>query len=458
MIHRAKYLLASEEKNKCSFFYQMWYNLNILCTQQQNIGFVGIIMPVLNGIYADTPFDTKEIRQADLNIANKYRSNPLRWKGQFSPQLVQVLLNKYSNRETTVFDPFLGSGTVLLESGIAGLKASGTEINPAAAMLARTYHLINVPVDSRRSHLQVVSNLLHAEFLSNLPLLQSIEEDRPETNFEAGKLKLVDLLSMVDNRFQRGLLETLITLIDFYQSDISIKKIFKVWTNLRKLVVELPFSRQPIAVFLSDAREIPLSDSSIDLVITSPPYINVFNYHQQYRASMEALDWNLLKVSKSEFGANRKHRSNRFLTVVQFCLDMAQTLGALARVCSSGARLIFVVGRESKVKGTRLFNGEIVTEVCHRALGFNLILKQQRVFRNSFGQSIFEDILHFSPPIKYPQPNVYLETARSIAQQTLEKSYSTAPEKSKNDIRLALKNINNVQASPLFDAKNVRGS
>ena len=413
------------------------------------------MMPILNGIYADTPFDMEEILQADLNIANKYRSNPLRWKGQFSPQLVQVLLDKYSNRDTTVFDPFLGSGTVLLESGMAGLKANGTEINPAAAMLAQTYHLINIPVDSRRSHLQAVSSLLHAEFLPNLPLFQNIDGDQGETSFEAVKLKLVGLLSKVDDRFQRGLLETLITLLDFYQTDISAKKIFKVWTNLRKLVVGLPFSCQPISVFLSDAREVPLADSSIDLVITSPPYINVFNYHQQYRASMEALNWNLLKVSRSEFGANRKHRGNRFLTVIQFCLDIAQTLSELARVCRSGARLIFVVGRESTVKGTRFFNGEIVTEVCHRALGFNLILKQQRVFRNNFGQSIFEDILHFSPPIKYSPPRVYLETARKVAQETLEESYSTVPEKSKKDIRLALKNISNVHASPLFNTKNV---
>ena len=94
-------------------------------------------MSILTGIYADTPFNTEEILQADLNIANKYRSNPLRWKGQFSPQLVQVLLDKYSVNNSVVFDPFLGSGTVLLESGIAGLKASGTEINPAAVMLAQ---------------------------------------------------------------------------------------------------------------------------------------------------------------------------------------------------------------------------------------------------------------------------------------------------------------------------------
>ena len=419
--------------------------------------FVGIIMPILNGIYVDTPFDTEEILQADLNIANKYRSNPLRWKGQFSPQLIQVFLDNYSDSDSIVFDPFLGSGTVLLESGMAGLKASGTEINPAAVMLAQTYRFINVPVDLRRSHLQVVSNLLHNEFLPELPLFQNIEQSQKETNFEVVKLKLVSLLSKVDNRFQCGLLETLITLLDFYQTDISAKKVFKVWGNLGELVVKLPFSYQSIEVFLSDAREVPLSNTSVDLVITSPPYINVFNYHQQYRASMEALNWNLLKVSRSEFGANRKHRGNRFLTVVQFCLDMAQTFNELARVCRSGARLIFVVGRESMVKGTRFFNAEIVTEVCHRAVGFNLTLKQQRVFRNNFGQSIFEDILHFSPPIEYPRPEVYLKKAREVAQETLEASYSTVPEKSKKDIKLALKNIYSVHPSPLFSVDGMKG-
>ena len=354
-------------------------------------------MPILNGIYANTPFDTEEILQDDLNITNKCRSNPLRWKGQFSPQLVQVFLNTYSNLDSIVFDPFVGSGTVLLESGMAGLSASGTEINPAAAMLAQTYCFINVPVYLRRSHLKAVSNLLQNEFLRELPLFQDIERSQSELDSEATKLKLIGLLLKVDDCFQCSLLETLITLLDFYQADISVEKIFKVWANLKEHVTKLPFSYQSIEVFLSDARKTPLSNSSVDLVITSPPYINVFNYHQQYRASMEALNWNLLKVSRSEFGANRKHRANRFLTVIQFCLDIAQTLSELARVCRSGARLIFVVGRESMVKGTRFFNGEIVAEICHRSLGFNLILKQQRVFRNSFGQSIFEDILHFSP-------------------------------------------------------------
>ena len=119
-----------------------------------------------SSIYARTALDRLEVSQAALNIEKKCRSNPLPWRGQFSPQLVQVLLNKYADRNTVVLDPFVGSGTVLLEAGRAGLEAFGTEVNPAAVTLARTYRFINVPVEFRQSCLDEVSALL----LHRLPM------------------------------------------------------------------------------------------------------------------------------------------------------------------------------------------------------------------------------------------------------------------------------------------------
>jgi hypothetical protein len=264
------------------------------------------------------------------------------------------------------------------------------------------------------------------------------------------KAKLVELSSAVEPRLQNQILETLIVLLDFFKPDLSADKVFTVWNKLQSLVIELPFSERPIQVFHADARKTPLPDSSVNLVITSPPYINVFNYHQQYRASMESLHWDLLRVARSEIGSNRKHRGNRFLTVIQFCLDIAQSLNELVRVCRPGTRLIFIVGRESMVRGTPFFNGEIVTEVSHRALGFDLILKQERVFRNRFGQDIFEDILHLAPPVSKPD-HAFLERARTIAQDVLEFALAQAPDKAKEGIELALTNINQVSPSPLFN-------
>ncbi|HRF93979.1 MAG TPA: hypothetical protein PLZ51_02230, partial [Aggregatilineales bacterium] len=81
----------------------------------------------------------------------------------------------------------------------------------------------------------------------------------------------------------------------------------------------MPYSTMPIDVILADARAMPVPQQSIDFVLTSPPYINVLNYHQQYRTSIESFGYNILQIAKSEIGSNRKHRSNRFLTVIQYC-------------------------------------------------------------------------------------------------------------------------------------------
>ena len=49
-----------------------------------------------------------------------------------------------------------------------------------------------------------------------------------------------------------------------------------------------------------------------------------------------------------------------------------------------------------------------------------------------------------------------LEVAREVAQEALEASLFTAPEKSKKDIMLALQNIDGVQPSPFFDLKDMK--
>lgn len=408
-------------------------------------------MSHLAGIYAKTPLNQSDIPQSDLNIAKKSRSNPLRWNGQFSPQLIQVLLNAYAGPDAVLFDPFLGSGTLLLEAGLAGLSASGTEINPAAVTLAQTYRLMNVPLERRRTHLTHISSLLQPHFLPALPLFHSHADLQTAANPDAIKSTLLNLVTQVEDQLQQQLIKTLIVLVDFSKPNLSAEKVLKAWSKLSKVVTQLPYSEQAIDIFHTDARQVPRTRSSVDLVITSPPYINVFNYHQQYRKSMECLNWNVLQVAKSEIGSNRKHRGNRFLTVIQFCLDIAQTLHELARVCRANGRLIFVVGRESKVRGTAFFNSEIVAEIAHRAVGFDLILRQERVFQNRFGKRIIEDILHFSPPSTHHVPTHYLEVVKSIAKEVLQRAYPTTADKSKAGIIAAIEQIDRIQPSPLFE-------
>jgi hypothetical protein len=158
------------------------------------------------------------------------------------------------------------------------------------------------------------------------------------------------------------------------------------------LLTELEKRSASGTCLLSDARQSPLSDGSVDAVITSPPYINVFNYHQNYRPAVEMLGWRPLQAAPSEIGANRKHRMNRFLTVIQYCLDMRLSLRETARVMRPNAPLIIVLGRTSNVLGASFRNGEIIRSLLKSSGCFGEAETAQRVFTNRFGERIFEDI------------------------------------------------------------------
>ncbi len=219
------------------------------------------------------------------------------------------------------------------------------------------------------------------------------------------------------------------------------------WCKLRDRVLALPFSDAPIKAVNCDARTLPLAAEQVDIVVSSPPYINVFNYHQQFRKSVELMGWDLLEVAKSEIGSNRKHRGNRFLTVIQYCLDMFAVLEELRRVCKPNAHIIFIVGRESNVRKTVFFNGEIVADVAVRCTAFQFISRQERVFQNRFGAMIYEDILHFKPR----SPNGHaLTTPSELAREILTAALARVPEESTRDLRDALQRIDMVGSSALY--------
>lgn len=395
--------------------------------------------------FLNIPINRTEISQARLNIEDKTRSNPLKWNGQFSPQFVEILLDTYAFTGCHIFDPFLGSGTVLLESGRRNLAAQGTEVNPAAFMLSRTYEFINVALNKRRTYLDSLSQKLELKF--PLPIFRS-PTHRSEDFFDT---ELQRLLGESNDGLEKRLVETLIVLLDLKGHQLTEQKIDTTWQKIVNHIRKLPYSVEPIEAFNADARSTPVEDNWAELVVTSPPYINVFNYHQQYRTSLEFLNYDLLEVAKSEIGSNRKHRGNRFLTVVQYCLDIALVFQELRRISRSNARWIIVVGRESSVRGTPFYNAQIVTEVVRCVTGYDLLLKQERCFKNRFGQNIFEDILHFRVDKAF-EHNLDSSVVRNIARLALEGVYDIAPIEVRSDIQQALQQIDKVMPSPLLDS------
>lgn len=377
-----------------------------------------------------------------VNIKEKTRSNLFTWRGQFSPQLIEQLLCNYASETDVVFDPFLGSGTILFESALLGLKASGCEINPAAVSFAKIYELINKP---RKNVIDSIGNIekLVSKYTNDLPLFESADIK----DFES---EILDALSDETEDITRTILLALITGLDFETKKLDVKRINNVWGTLRSNIENLPQSKVKLRCYQRDSRKTSLNKKSVDFVVTSPPYINVFNYHQNYRKSIEKTGVDVLAVAKSEIGANRKFRQNRFLTVVQYCMDMSQVFCELGRICTDNAKIIFIVGRESNVRRTSFKNAMLITSVA-KVCGFHLEGEQQRVFTNKFGESIYEEILRFSI-VKSSVGDTLVES-RKIGQKALKKALSYCEEEVKDEIKEALQKSNNIDVSPILKTK-----
>ncbi len=400
-----------------------------------------------DGVFASMPTDRVAIDQAKLDIREKTRSASLQWQGQFSPQLIDAILDHYP-RAKRIADPFVGSGTLLHEVSRRGLHGIGVEVNPAAHLLSRFYELVSTHSDARRKLLTQISGLLDGV---QAPYSASHTQN-PHTDWHNN---LVQVWQSAERGTGKEIfLGTLLVLLDAGNGLEAKKRLPKVFKQLSSLLEELPIQAQnTISAVLGDARSLGSVASNIDLVVTSPPYINVYNYHQKYRRSVEAMGWKPLKSARSEIGSNRKHRGNRVLTVIQYCLDMADVLLETRRVLKPKGTAVFVVGRESRVRKTPFYNGEIIAEIAVRACALSLELKQERVFRNRFGQDIYEDILHFRRRTgeRVASRAAIERMVLGVAEEVLQSTLDSCPDESRADVAQALSSLESVTRSPLLE-------
>ena len=406
---------------------------------------------LLHGAFSNTPLDRDSIAQSRLDIAKRLRTNHFPWTGQFSPQFAEAVLSAYGPASGVVVDPFVGSGTSLVEAARLGLAANGADLNPAALALARVYELVNLERQDRALVLDEMDGAL-AEGIGppHGPLFSAAsEESAHRADIEA---TLVEIWREARHEPMEILAAALVVLCDFHQRHLDADKVHATWRRLARIVRTLPESPSPIKVSHADARDLPMETDSADVVFTSPPYINVFNYHQKYRRSVEALNWDILAIARSEIGSNRQNRGNRFLTVVQYSLDMALAMREAARVTRRRGRLIFVLGRESKVRGTAFYNGELIAELAVRCAGLKLERRQERVFRNRYGADIHEDILHLRTAREIPGERECLETARHVAGEVLGRTAACfrAPEKERQGLDEAIEQLSEVSPSPML--------
>lgn len=388
---------------------------------------------MLNTIeFLNSTINRDEIPQSELNIDARVRTNLFSWNGQFSPQFVETILRKYCAPGQVILDPFAGSGTVLCEAARLGLSAYGIELNPAAYYMSKLFELCNI------DKMEIQHELTR---LTEDIMLAMQQED---LLFEITKLY------NTTSELLKNIIGLYIVILDIYNHELTSEWVMKKWLQILEIVGKIPHSDKKISVLLSDARRINLQDNTIDFVLTSPPYINVFNYHQKYRRSVENIGFDILRIAHAEIGANRKFRSNRLYTVIQYCIDMSLAISEILRVCNQDSRIVFVIGRESTVLGYSFCNSVLIDEIMSSIFLCKRILRQERCFKNRYGQMIYEDILHYSKDAIISEIDLddVVESARMIALTALlEKQSIPSTNERKDLLQDAIKSVEKIEKS-----------
>ncbi len=321
----------------------------------------------------------RDVSKIDWNVTSRTKTSAFPWRGQFTPDLVSKLFDRYDTEMGLILDPFMGSGTVIAESIIRGRGVVGVELNPAAYILSSLFELSKSSKEERARMVDRCESKIDT-------LINLVSEEDLFSTF-AKKIE-----QMTDSS-TRIIFSTVFLLAAKNSKNLSQRELKKAFLQVSEVLADLPNNSNVVSMYCGDARYVNLDSSSVGFVVTSPPYINVFNYHQNYRLAVEALGWKVLERAKTEIGSNRKHRGNRLYTVIQYAIDMALFINELDRLLMKDGVAAIVVGRESNVRGMSFKNADIFRKLFKHFENLNLIDEHTRRFTSRYGTLVYEEIL-----------------------------------------------------------------
>ena len=389
------------------------------------------------------------LEQNKLDVVNKQRSNYFNWKGQFTPEFVEYLLESYASDNSIIADPFSGSGTVLSEAIRKNLVCIGYEVNPSAYFMSKFYEYAMYTQDERRKLFDEFRQTIGL-YVNKMPKNLMVYVDSPD--YRVSYANLLDFATYAAKNIDSKLVPLIINVLFLSEKDkkMGLKdSLIRNIVYMRDLFFSLPYTTKSVIANLGDARSLGLKYKNlVDLVITSPPYINVFNYHQNYRGIVECFGYDILKVAASEIGSNRKNRQNRFKTVVQYAIDMGHTLLNTSLALKPGGRMVFVVGRESMVRKTPFYNSRIIEDAVNVIPAIEVESVNERKFSNRYGECIYEDIITIVK--NKNDEDVDLKVFENIGLNHIKNALSYASSELEGDLLAILSKKETVIESPIY--------
>lgn len=303
--------------------------------------------------------------------------------GRFVPQIPAALIGSLTSPGDRVIDPFCGSGTTLVEAQRLGRLGLGIDLNPVSCLVSRSKTLTLLADQVSKLLLGALDRLTsfrleNASPVSNLeevPVdVQLVKWYHPETGeqlraiwaFINSQINLTErelltfcfstalMTCCAETRSWGYVCDNTQPLASRYVDAMStfrekVESVIDAYQRRdRRWLVREAQTLTPVLVLEGDAytrlREIP--DSSVDLVVTSPPYFGVIDYVKSQRLTLEWLGLKTEPLRLLETGArSSRHRRTAF---TEYSNALELVVNELCRVLKPNKAFAMVIGESAK--------------------------------------------------------------------------------------------------------------
>ena len=383
-----------------------WVRVSVSEPLQTNEEMQRAVDALPKGYWDFASVDTKE-------WTHGYHAYPAMMIPQVARSLIQFVCDRHPDIRT-LFDPFMGSGTSLVEGILAGLAVTGSDLNPLSRLLARAKTMAWEPEVLHRTAAVLTRQVsgLHVDERDWPDFKNLTFWFKPAVINDLVRLKRVIQEGVPDSQkpfFWVAFSDTVRWVSNSRNAEFKLYRLddrrLESWNpdtlgvfdktlerNLRgnARFYERPRTRADIQAF--DARQLGFEEGVFDLMVTSPPYGDsrtTVAYGQFSRLSLEWLDLaepvdplprhldQAMLGGKPQQGGGRELASpvlTRALTdigdrdpvrareVWTFYQDLDRSLVELARVLRPGGFQCWVVGNRT-VKGVQLATDRIIMEL-----------------------------------------------------------------------------------------------
>ncbi|MBM4360060.1 MAG: hypothetical protein FJ096_18295 [Deltaproteobacteria bacterium] len=312
------------------------------------------------------------------------------YTARMHPVTARRLVEALSPPRATVLDPFCGSGTVLVEARLAGLRAIGIDANPLAVALANLKtssfperelerlvgeaERIAEEADARRKAKAGATRnygepdraLFDAHVLFELDGLRAGIGRLPRSKVrDALWLALSSILIKVSRSpGESGDAEAPRRLAGGFTLRMFRRRVEELARQLDAFARLVPRGVPPARALVGDARSLDaVPSSSVDLVVTSPPYPGVYDYVAHHATRLRWLGFDARGFEGTEIGSRRELHRLGGRAVRRWKDDFGRVLGALARVLAPGGSAVMLIA-DSAIGSSPILADEVGDELA----------------------------------------------------------------------------------------------